>query len=60
MLRALGAFLFLFCMLSLVVRLDTSAELLGAAALALLASDLILSHFASSPRPSRTRRVSLH
>ena len=55
MLRVFGAFLSIFCVLSLVVHLDQSAVLLGAAALALFGIDLILSQFARTARASRTR-----
>jgi hypothetical protein len=55
MLRALGAFLAMFWLLSMVVNLDELAHAFGGAALALLAIDLLLRNHASGLPVSRTR-----
>jgi len=60
MLRVLSAFLCLFWLLSMVVHLEGLAYAFGLAAAALLAIDLVLSDFASSPRISGTQRRPLH
>ncbi len=54
MLRALIAFLLVFCLLSLVVQLDGMVRLFGAIALALLAVDSIV-HSVKTPRTPRMR-----
>jgi hypothetical protein len=52
MLRALSAFLFVFCLLSLVVRQDEVAGLFGIGSLALFALDLFLAkHLVEDPLP---------
>lgn len=55
MLRALGAFLAMFWLLSLVVHLDELAHLFGGAALVLLAIDLLLASYARGMSTSRAR-----
>jgi hypothetical protein len=57
MLRALGIFLAMFWLLSLVVLLDELAYLFGGAALALFAIDLLLTDHAGDLPVSRTRSV---
>jgi hypothetical protein len=54
MLRALGAFLGMFWLLSLVVHLDELAHLFGGAALALLAIDLLSRDDANGLPASKT------
>ena len=55
MLKAFGAFLILFCVLSLLVQERGLGELFGASALALLAIDLLRARYGRSPRQSRMR-----
>jgi hypothetical protein len=55
MLRAFGAFLVVFSILSLVVHLDGVSSVFGTGALSLFAIDLLLAQFAKNPRPSRMR-----
>ena len=62
-LRVLSAFLFVFCLLALVVHLDGIAQLFGASSVALLAIDLLLAKYsredASGTRVSPTRLRSI-
>ena len=57
MLRTLGAFLLVFCLLSLVVHQDDVAQVFGIASVALIAIDLLVSRYApsSNGRGSRAR-----
>jgi hypothetical protein len=56
MLRAFGAFLMIFWLLSLVVHLDVMARLFGVGALATFAVDLLLAaRLAKSERTSKMR-----
>ena len=55
MLRALGAFLVVFSLFSLVVHLEALGSLFAIAALCFLAVDPLKAQFASAPRPSRMR-----
>ena len=55
MLRALGAFLLLFCLLSLTVHLDGLARAFGGTALVLLAIDLLLTKYGNVNPVSRSR-----
>ena len=53
MLRAFGAFLGVFSILSLVVHLDLMGSVFGLSALLLFAIDELVTQFAKSPRSSR-------
>ena len=55
MLRTLGAFLLVFCLLSLVVHQDAVARLFGIISGVLFAIDLLWAKYASEGRVSRTR-----
>ena len=55
MVRAFGAFLVVFSLLSLVVDLNVLGTVFGMAALSLFALDQLLAQFARTPRPSRMR-----
>jgi len=55
MLRALSAFLFVFCLLSLVVQQDGLAGLFGVGSVALLALDLAMSKRVAGHRVPRAR-----
>lgn len=55
MLRALGLFLLVFSLLSLVVHLDGLGQLFGTAALCLFAIELFTEHSAKGTRPHRMR-----
>jgi hypothetical protein len=55
MLRTLGAFLLVFCLLSLVVQQDAVALLFGVASVALFAIDLLWTKQATEGRVSRPR-----
>ena len=59
MLRAIGAYLLMFWLISTIVQLDGMARVFGAAGLALLAIDLLTALIAGGPRPIRIRRQSL-
>jgi len=59
MLRTLGAFLLVFCLLSLIVQQDAAARLFGVASVALFAIDVLWTKHASEDRVSRTRVGSL-
>ena len=53
MLRAFGAFLTVFSLLSLAVHLEALGTALGMAAFSLFAIDELMNQFAGSPRSSR-------
>ena len=53
MLRAFGAFLAVFSLLSLAVHLEALGTALGMASFSLFAIDELLNHFARTQRPSR-------
>ena len=55
MLRALGAFLVVFSVLSLVVHLNGLSGVFGAGALSVFGIDLMLAQFATTPRSSKMR-----
>ena len=59
MLRALSAFLSVFCLLALTVHQGGLAQIFGAAALVLLAIDLLLTKYGSVAHVSRSRTGSL-
>jgi hypothetical protein len=59
MLRALGAFLVMFWLLSMTVHLDELAYLFGGAALVLFAIDLLLTNHANAQPVSKTRTGSV-
>ncbi len=60
MLRALGAFLALFSLLSLAVNLNLTGYVFGMAALSLFGVDLLRARFSQGPWPSRIREEPLH
>lgn len=53
MLRCIGAFFFVFLLLSLLVHLATMAEIFGTAAIALLLADLVHARGLKNPRHLR-------
>jgi hypothetical protein len=55
MLRALGLFLLVFSLLSLVVHFDGLGQLFGTAALCLFAIEMVTEHSANGGRPNRMR-----
>lgn len=59
MLRAFGAFLVLFSLLSLVVHLQALGSLFAVAALCFFAIDPLKAQFAPAPRSSRMREEPL-
>jgi hypothetical protein len=59
MLRTLGAFLLVFCLLSLVVHQDAAARLFGITSVALLAIDRLRAKYLPEDRVSRTRAGSI-
>jgi hypothetical protein len=59
MLRALGAFLVVFSILSLVVHLNALGSVFGTGALSLFAIDQLVAQFARAPRSSRMREEPL-
>lgn len=59
MLRAFGAFLVVFSILSLLVQLNALGSVFGMAALSLFGIDELMAQLAKSPRPSRMRGQSL-
>lgn len=59
MLRALGAFLLVFCLLSVVVQQEAMARLFGIVSVLLFGIDLLSTKHASGDRASRTRAGSI-
>jgi len=55
MLRALSAFLLVFCLLSLIVQQEAVALMFGIAAVALLAIDALWTRYVPADRVSRAR-----
>ena len=55
MLRALGLFLFVFSLLSLVVHFDGLGQVFGTAAPCLFAIELVTEHSSKGTRPNRMR-----
>ncbi|HEX4783171.1 MAG TPA: hypothetical protein VH350_02450 [Candidatus Sulfotelmatobacter sp.] len=59
MLRAFGAFLVVFSLLSFVVQLQALGTIFAIGALCFFAIDPLVSQFVPSPRPSRVREDAL-
>ena len=61
MLRTMSAFFVVFSLLSLIIHLNTLGRLFGMGALCLFAIDLLVAHFARSPRslPNARRATSV-
>lgn len=55
MLRTFGLFLLVFSLLSLLVHMDATSGLFGAASLACFVADILLAQTAKHPRHSRMR-----
>ena len=59
MLKAFGAFLLTFCVLSLLVQAAGLGVFFGGSALILFAADLLLARYERERRPSRRRAIVL-